>query len=682
MAIKKVIEIDVDVVKAAGGLDNFTKNFKETETAAKSLKAQLREAQQEVAQLSEKFGATSREAVEAAKKAALLKDRIGDAKTLTDAFNPDAKFKALSGALTGVAGGFSVVTGAMGTLGAESESTQEAILKVQSAMAIASGAQAVGESVDQFRQLGAVVKSYSIVQKVVTAAQWLFNAAMAANPIGAIVAAVAALIAAGYALIKMFQASSAAAEASAKSNAKLSNEIKNLKEQTEKSNIESELSRDTQLRMAKASGQSADAIRKLSEQLAMQEVIEKRLNAVKAQSLFLEARRKSEADKDNEALQETTKAAKKAFDEQNKIYNDALLERRKLIISNRVEEVQERTNANKKAKEDAEKLSTEQIAEKKKTDEELRKAEEDRIKSIAKLEEDYIKELQNINAKSDQEKLDLQKKRELEEINSLTKTAQEKESLLRLFDEKYITLQQELDAKNAEATRVKLEEETALRIEKEDAEWLRYQELTLSKADYDKLLLTQKYEEEYLAAEGNAALQKELQEKLATDINAIDQKTAEQKKILRQQEIQAAGQTFGILADLMGKQSKAGKAFAVAQALINTYQGITAGLKLGYPMAIPAVALAAVTGFAAVKNILKTDPKSGTGGSTSAPSGGGGGETQAPPQFNLVGQSSTNQLASTIAGQQNKPMQTYVVGNQVTTQQSLDRNAVQTSTFG
>ena len=60
----------------------------------KSLKAQLREAQAEVAALSEKFGATSREAVQAAKKAAELKDAIGDAKALTDAYNPDAKFNA------------------------------------------------------------------------------------------------------------------------------------------------------------------------------------------------------------------------------------------------------------------------------------------------------------------------------------------------------------------------------------------------------------------------------------------------------------------------------------------------------------------------------------------------------------------------------------------------------------
>jgi hypothetical protein len=47
----------------------------------------------------------------------------------------------------------------------------------------------------------------------------------------------------------------------------------------------------------------------------------------------------------------------------------------------------------------------------------------------------------------------------------------------------------------------------------------------------------------------------------------------------------------------------AGKAAALAQAVINTYQGITAGIKLGYPAAIPAVA-AATGWFCAVKTLL------------------------------------------------------------------------------
>lgn len=144
MAITKTVSLDVQT------------NLDETTKSVGSLKAQLREAQSEVAALSDKFGATSQQAIEAAKRASELKDRIGDAKALTDAFNPDAKFTALSNSLTGVAGGFSAVTGAMGLLGSESKDVELAILKVQSAMAIASGLQQLGESADAFKQMKAV----------------------------------------------------------------------------------------------------------------------------------------------------------------------------------------------------------------------------------------------------------------------------------------------------------------------------------------------------------------------------------------------------------------------------------------------------------------------------------------------------------------------------------------------
>jgi len=130
-----------------------------------SLKAQLREAQADVTKLSEKFGATSKEAVEAAKRAADLRDRIGDARALTDAFNPDAKFRAFTATLSGVAGGFAAVQGALGLVGVESDKVEKTLLKVQSAMAISQGLQTLGESIDSFKQLSAVIQSTTIFQK-------------------------------------------------------------------------------------------------------------------------------------------------------------------------------------------------------------------------------------------------------------------------------------------------------------------------------------------------------------------------------------------------------------------------------------------------------------------------------------------------------------------------------------
>jgi len=154
-----------------------------------SLKQQLREAQNEVNTLSEKFGATSKEAINAAKRAAELKDAIGDAKALTDAFNPDAKFKALTASLSGVAGGFAALQGAVGLFGNKAEAVEKTLLKVQSAMALSQGLQAVGESIDSFKQLGAVIGNS------VSKAFGTLRSAIISTGIGALVVGVGLLIA-------------------------------------------------------------------------------------------------------------------------------------------------------------------------------------------------------------------------------------------------------------------------------------------------------------------------------------------------------------------------------------------------------------------------------------------------------------------------------------------------------
>jgi hypothetical protein len=309
-------------------------NIGETTQSMASLNAQLKEAQQEVQKLSDKFGATSKAAVEAAKKAADLAKRIGDAKALTDAFNPDAKFRALSGALQGVAGGFAVVQGALGSMGVESEEVEKSMLKVQSAMAMAQGAQAIGESVKQFKNLGTVIKSTTVFQKASAIAQRVWNAAMAANPLGAIIVAITALIASGALLIKFFKSSSAEAKANTlaiEANAKA---LKKQREETEKANIEFERKQKQEIAMAKAQGASTVEVKKLekaSADLSIQRALESRetakltleteknrlANLKKGGVIISEEDLKKQQDAVNESIKEYNKlnqAVKKASD--------------------------------------------------------------------------------------------------------------------------------------------------------------------------------------------------------------------------------------------------------------------------------------------------------------------------------------------------------------------------------
>jgi hypothetical protein len=739
MAIKKTIEIDVIIKGANGGLEDFKQNFNKTEEAVKSLKTQLKEAQIEVATLSDKFGATSKEAVEAAKRAADLKDRIGDAASLTDAFNPDAKFRALTQSLNGVVGGFSVVTGLMGTLGVESKEVEGAILKVQSAMAIASGAQAIGESIDSFKQLGAVVRSFSIVQKISAAAQMVWNAAMAANPIGAIVAVVVALISAGYALVNMFISSSEATKKAEAANKALNKELDNTVKSQKAASQEAELARDLQLRMAEASGKSASEVRKLAVELANQEVRQKMANAQTLRAIAIEAMRVAGMEDATDAEKETAKNALKEFNDANEAFKASVFNRKKLLNDNRIAEKQEATDKRKELKEKQEKDNEDDKTKLK-----------EQIDALKDLEKKYAEDIENLGDKTDAQKLETEKERALKELEEIklsdAKKAKAKELLLKDFqikeqelatshadkllaltnkleddknallaktDEQKLKISQEnamkqleLDLKeiNASATeiqkaKIKLQEtfalqDSELKIAKEDEEWLRLQESTMKKSEYEKLVLTQKYEQEYIAAEGNAVLQTALKKKLEKDLGDIDKK-AKEEAIEKEQALLSAKSAFAqqglsLVSEIAGKGSKIGKAVAVAQATISGIEGVQnayttaqkSPITIGFP-AYPVVQASLAGVFAAlqIRKILSTNVGSASASSVGG-GGGGGGSAPAPPQFNIVGQSSTNQLSQTIAGQQNRPIQTYVVGNQVSTQQSLDRNAVATSTFG
>jgi len=70
------------------------------------------------------------------------------------------------------------------------------------------------------------------------------------------------------------------------------------------------------------------------------------------------------------------------------------------------------------------------------------------------------------------------------------------------------------------------------------------------------------------------------------------------------------------------------------------------------------------------------------GGSPSSPSVGAEATEAQAPAFNVVGASSTNQLAESIAGQQQQPIQAYVVSNDVSTAQELDRNIITGASIG
>lgn len=127
--------------------------------------------------------------------------------------------------------------------------------------------------------------------------------------------------------------------------------------------------------------------------------------------------------------------------------------------------------------------------------------------------------------------------------------------------------------------------------------------------------------------------------------------------------------------------SNAAKALGIAQALISTYVGAADVLKTAPTLGakIAGVATVIATGFQQIKAIKQTNiPVLSVGGVTGA-SGSAPAPQIQPPSFNVVGASPLNQLTEAIAGQQQQPVQAYVVANDVTTAQSAQRARIETA---
>jgi len=192
-------------------------------------------------------------------------------------------------------------------------------------------------------------------------------------------------------------------------------------------------------------------------------------------------------------------------------------------------------------------------------------------------------------------------------------------------------------------------------------------------------------EQEKLITEATNISEQERTKLLKANADArteIAQKEAEAK--LKLLDVVSAG--LSLASNELGESTNAGKLAAVAAASISTYTAIAGQLAAFSKVPIPGYAVAqailtGATGLLQVKKILSVKtPKGGGGGSAPSVSAAGGGGA---PQFNVVGNSGVNQLAETMQGRSAQaPIQAYVVAQNVTTAQSLNRNIVSNASLG
>lgn len=601
MAEKKVIELDL-------------------QTNVGSLKSQLKQAQAEVQTLAEKFGATSREAVEAAKQAAILKDKIGDAKSLTDAFNPDAKFKALSGSLTGVAGGFSVVTGAMGTLGVESEAVEKTLLRVQSAMAIASGAQALGESIDSFKQLGAVAKN----------ALSGIRTGIAATGIGLFVVALGTIVA-YWDEIKTAVGGVSEAQEDLNRKASANTQLENdkLTTLTSQDNILKLQGKSEEDILKLKIAQTEAVIKTTEEEIKQKEITSKlEIKAAERNASIMKMILKGAMEFGALGLRLLVAPIDLVLSTANKV--SEALGFGKLTAVNLNDEISNLINFG------ADKITSFVF---------------DPAATKAAADAD-IKETKDALLKMKNEVAGF--KLQVIELNKPSEVA--KKETEKAF-------------------------ESYEKLEYKKAELLKHSELTLQGHVNENVRIQQEAAEHELA----------LLEAKAVRASQIDAKAQSEKVKLTKQGFDTIAQ----IAELFGKKSekaaknafKIQKAANIASALVTTYQSATAAYASQFvPIPDPsspvrgavAAGIAIAAGLANVAKISQQKFEGGTPASSPPPTGGGlNGGSVMSANFNVVGNSGVNQLASL----QQQPIQAYVVSGQVTSQQSLDRNRKENATL-
>jgi hypothetical protein len=156
-----------------------------------------------------------------------------------------------------------------------------------------------------------------------------------------------------------------------------------------------------------------------------------------------------------------------------------------------------------------------------------------------------------------------------------------------------------------------------------------------------------------------------------------NQKQLELDRQLQLSKQQLVGDALSNLAAIVGENSKFGKGIAVVQAIRDTYAAANTALKSAPPpFNFISAAATVAAGIANVKQITATQEPSAPSFARSAGGGGISTAVPTPPQINTVGAAGVNQLAETINAQTKKPIKAFVVSGEVTTAQSLERNAV------
>ena len=200
-------EMSADVAKSAKSIEEKLAAIA-TKNPTMGTVRQLTQLAMEARALGPEFAASADQFI---REAGRIKDSIGDARGEVAYFASDTRrLDAVLGGVQAVAGAFGALQGVTALLGVEDKNLQETLVKLQGAMAIVSGAQAIqnalqAESAVMIGIQTAATKVQTYVMGQATVAARVYSAALLATGAGAIIVAIGLVI-------TMFQKSGKAIE--------------------------------------------------------------------------------------------------------------------------------------------------------------------------------------------------------------------------------------------------------------------------------------------------------------------------------------------------------------------------------------------------------------------------------------------------------------------------------------
>jgi hypothetical protein len=278
-----------------------------------------------------------------------------------------------------------------------------------------------------------------------------------------------------------------------------------------------------------------------------------------------------------------------------------------------------------------------------------------------------------------QEEATLELKRLQDNINNTKAGTQARADAEIAFAEKKAEIDNQIVALDAAILQAKLDKESKFRAET----------IALAQADYDlnKALGEATFQDQFDLYDKRRELErKEMVARKATaaELEAFDKQTATGRiaieRAVQDQKLAILNTGINTAIEIVGKESAAGKALSIAQAVMNTYTGATRALKdVPFPFNFVAAGSTIAQGLLSVKKIISTPlpgVPGGSGGSTpslnaSAP--------VAPPQP----QAQTTTLDSqSINALGNQTARAYVVESDVTGSQQRIAAIQQRARFG